>query len=458
MKNWWKNFKFERYIFGILLAVEIIMSFTFLGYVHVPPVSITTAYFPVIITASLFGTGESTVAGLIFGLGSMYKASALYVMPNDMIFSPFRTSVPVSSILLSVGTRTLFGFVIGFLFSLVKRNKHKNILKVILSFIAPKIHAFFVFLAMGTLFPSSGLNYKTTFELSRNDFVIAISCVIYVMVSNAIYNSKVVTKYKEAVNDSENSIYMSSKMSIGIGIVGIFTFLMAVFSTIYFSDRMQYMLNEYGIGTTDILKHDILHLQVEFLAAMLALDFILMLIILIVYRYMKYKEYIGEMDFLTEVMGRRLFLHYCAKCQTEEYRKYIKNGWFLFLDIDWFKQINDTLGHSVGDMTLKTVAKNLYNIFEPYGAVGRVGGDEFAVIIEKEMDKDELKEKLEKFLSDISGILPDRKVSCSIGAYHFEFPMDVTELLRETDNVLYQAKANGKSCFVIQDEILKDNG
>ena len=168
---------------------------------------------------------------------------------------------------------------------------------------------------------------------------------------------------------------------------------------------------------------------------------------------MKYKEYIGEMDFLTEVMGRRLFLHYCAKCQTGEHKKYTKTGWFLFLDIDWFKQINDTLGHAVGDMALKSVAKTLYNIFEPYGAVGRVGGDEFAVIVEQEMSESELKEKLEKFLSGISGILPDRKVSCSIVAYHFEFPMDVTELLRETDNVLYKAKANGKACFVIQSEI-----
>ncbi len=454
MKNWWKNFKFERYIFGILLAVEIIMSFTFLGYVHVPPISITTAYFPVIITAALFGTGESTVAGLVFGLGSMYKASALYVMPNDMIFSPFRTGMPLNSILLSVGTRVLFGFLIGLLFSLAKKSRYKNIFVCILSFIAPKIHAFLVFLAMGILFPSSGLNYRTTFELSKNDVVIAISCLAYVLLCNAVYNSEFVTKYKEAVNDSENSIYLSSKMSIGIVIVGIFTFSMAVFSTIYFSDRAMYMLAEYGIDTTYAIKHDVLHLQIEFLAAMLALDSILMFIILIVYRYMKYKEYIGEMDFLTEVMGRRLFLHYCAKCQTEEEKKYTKNGWFLFIDIDWFKQINDTLGHSVGDMALKQVAKKLYDIFEPYGAVGRVGGDEFAVIIEKEMNRYELEKKLEKFLFDISDILPDRKVSCSIGAYHFEFPMDVTELLKETDNVLYKAKANGKCCFVIQDEIL----
>ena len=76
MKTKRKQYKFDRYIFGILLAMEVIMSFTFLGYIHIPPISITTAYIPIVVSASLFGPVESTVTGLLFGLGSMYKASA----------------------------------------------------------------------------------------------------------------------------------------------------------------------------------------------------------------------------------------------------------------------------------------------------------------------------------------------------------------------------------------------
>ena len=86
------------------------MSFTFLGYVHIPPISITTAYIPIIITACLFGPAEASLAGLLFGLGSLYKASATYVMPADAVFSPFRSDFPIGSIPLSVGTRVLFGF------------------------------------------------------------------------------------------------------------------------------------------------------------------------------------------------------------------------------------------------------------------------------------------------------------------------------------------------------------
>ena len=89
-----KNAKIERYVFGILLAVEVVMSFTTLGYIHIPPIS-TTVFIPIVVAACLFGSWESTVAGLIFGLGSMLKASALYVVPDDKLFSPFRSGFPL---------------------------------------------------------------------------------------------------------------------------------------------------------------------------------------------------------------------------------------------------------------------------------------------------------------------------------------------------------------------------
>ena len=89
----------------------------------------------------------------------------------------------------------------------------------------------------------------------------------------------------------------------------------------------------------------------------------------------------GEMDALTNVMGRRLFLNYCTKCQNDRDdidNKSKRKGWFLFIDIDWFKQINDTLGHG---SAMKNIMpdwgrKLVKNIFSSYGAVGRVGGDE----------------------------------------------------------------------------------
>ena len=62
----------DRYAFEILLAIEILMSFTFLGYIHISPISITIAYMPILIAGSLFGPIQSTIAGFVFGAASLY--------------------------------------------------------------------------------------------------------------------------------------------------------------------------------------------------------------------------------------------------------------------------------------------------------------------------------------------------------------------------------------------------
>lgn len=169
MNTTWETHKFEHYIFSLLLAVEVIMSFTFLGYVHIPPISITTAYIPIIITACLFGPAEASLAGLLFGLGSLYKASATYVMPADAVFSPFRSDFPIGSILLSVGTRVLFGFLLGCLFQLARKSKRKNLCKLLITIAAPKLHALLVYTAMGLFFPSLGFNFSSIFMLEKSD-------------------------------------------------------------------------------------------------------------------------------------------------------------------------------------------------------------------------------------------------------------------------------------------------
>ena len=124
-----------------------------------------------------------------------------------------------------------------------------------------------------------------------------------------------------------------------------------------------------------------------------------------------------------------------------------------FVHVGWFKQINDTFGHSVGDTTLRSIARILQKTFAGSAAVGRVGGDEFAVMIDQPLTKEELEKKLADYLEEISHILNEVKVSSSIGACHFIFPHDMSELLRKTDEVLYEAKRNGRACFVIRDEL-----
>lgn len=408
-QNKWKHLKFEKYVFVLLLAIELIMSFTFLGFIHIDPISLTTAYIPIVVAGCLLGPLESTLIGLVFGLASMYKASALYVVSDDKIFSPLYSGNPIGSILLSVGSRVLFGFVIGYLFSIIKGRRYEKIGIWILSLISQWIHAFLVFIVMGACFPQLGYTGMSTFHMGINDALIALCCLFWVEVAYKIYHKERIQKYKDAVNQSLDDPYLSSKIVAISSGIGFLIICIAIFSTGYFANRSTYMLKQHRVHVTRTI----------------------------------------EIDSLTGVMGRRLFLQHCQNIQSDQ-RIHGHQGWFLFLDVDWFKQINDKLGHIAGDETLKKFAMFLKEQFEPYGAVGRVGGDEFAVMIEEEMSQEVLEKELEQFFQNISGIQKEVTVSCSIGVYRFTYPKMIKELLTKTDEILYEAKANGRGCFVIR--------
>lgn len=120
------------------------------------------------------------------------------------------------------------------------------------------------------------------------------------------------------------------------------------------------------------------------------------------------------------------------------------------MDADYFKDINDTYGHAAGDTVLKAIAANLQAVVGEDGKVGRIGGDEFAVMIEEPLSQQELEQRLDQFLEKISPSLSDKKVSCSIGACQFVFPRDVSLLLEEADAMLYRAKENGRACHAMK--------
>ena len=125
-------------------------------------------------------------------------------------------------------------------------------------------------------------------------------------------------------------------------------------------------------------------------------------------------------------------------------------GWFLFLDVDNFKQINDSLGHAAGDIALKSVANKLRTFFDGSGVVGRLGGDEFAVMVEQPLSRSEMESRLNRFLESLPAAEPQGRLSCSIGALCFTFPQEADCLLSETDVLLYQAKEKGKGCYIMK--------
>lgn len=450
-KKIWGDSCFERYFFSILVAVELLMSFTFLGYIHIPPISITIAYLPILVAGCLFGPAQSVTLGLVFGMASMYKASASYVMPADGVFSPFLSGAPISSLLLSVGTRVLFGLIVGIAFQFAGKGKYRRLLSGMISAIAPKVHSLIVYTAMGILFPELGYHSGSAFHWDWDDGIFAAVCVAVVLLLQEAYQSDTVQNFKKCIDQSIKNPYSSGKMNLFFVTFEFFLFCMAVSAAVYFSQRESYMLGQHGVEVSELIASDFLHLQIQFLVASLSLNVISVILLFAIYRYMSYKEYRGEMDELTGVMGRRIFLYHCEKAQKTNGTGSKRTGWFLFVDADYFKQINDNFGHSVGDKVLQEIGGNLQNIFGDKGKVGRIGGDEFAVMIEKTMAKQELQHRLDQFLKVISGTLPGRKVSCSIGAYQFAFPKEVKEIMAETDRMLYEAKEKGRACYVVRE-------
>jgi diguanylate cyclase (GGDEF)-like protein len=126
----------------------------------------------------------------------------------------------------------------------------------------------------------------------------------------------------------------------------------------------------------------------------------------------------------------------------------------MFLDLDGFKPVNDTFGHPKGDAVLKSVAQRLVKEVGPFGHVGRMGGDEFAIVIKDAQSRrmvETLAERLigaiaEPFHLDKAEIRIGVSIGCAFG------PVDgqsVDDLIQKADLALYQAKAQGRGtcCF-----------
>lgn len=451
IRNRWKDARFDRYVWASLAAIELLMSFTFLGYIHLPPISITIAYLPLLVAGCIYGPAQAASIGLVFGLASMFKASASYVLPADAVFSPLVSGAPVSSVLLAVGTRALYGAVIGAAYSLAKKSRRSRWWIGLLTVAAPKMHSLFVYTAMGILFPELGYNSLSAFRWKMNDAVFAAVCLATVEILWALYQSEAVQNVRLCIDQSIHNPYAPERMHVFFAAFEGFIVCMALLAAFYFSERLSYMLGQYGIEVSLTMSRDLLFLQLQFLFSFLALNVISIIALLSMYQYMSYKKFRGDLDELTGVMGRRMFLACCERVQKPEGSGRERNGWFLFVDADYFKQINDTFGHAVGDQVLRSIASNLQDAFGADGAVGRIGGDEFAVMVDKALPKAEIERRLDRFLGAVAQTLPEKTVSCSIGAFPFAAPQNVKQLMAEADEMLYQAKEKGRACYVVKE-------
>ncbi|MBM0492738.1 EAL domain-containing protein [Aeromonas jandaei] len=162
-------------------------------------------------------------------------------------------------------------------------------------------------------------------------------------------------------------------------------------------------------------------------------------------------------DPLTQLPNRALLMNHLNHAMTH-YNRYKSPGFaVIFIDVDHFKQINDTLGHSAGDQLLKEVSRRLQTCIRQNDLVARLGGDEFVIYLDSSKNDDDISPVLNRIISRLS--YPFRllgnelSITVSLGvSIASEQTTDISQLLHQADLAMYQAKRNGRSRIVSYSE------
>lgn len=173
-------------------------------------------------------------------------------------------------------------------------------------------------------------------------------------------------------------------------------------------------------------------------------------------------KYLATYNAMTKTLTRQAFFEQSQK-QHEKFQKEEKIYTVCIVDIDNFKSINDTYGHAGGDKVLTSFGQILNQVFTEKSIIGRIGGEEFALFINGDVNKtkaiiEELQETIAK--SNILFENKNIKFTVSVGVYENNMldTVSLEESLSLSDKALYHAKHTGKNKMVIfSDDLLKNN-
>lgn len=174
--------------------------------------------------------------------------------------------------------------------------------------------------------------------------------------------------------------------------------------------------------------------------------------------YVRELKKLAHYDPLTDLPNRVLLMDRIEVAIAEARREGTKVA-VLFVDLDNFKVVNDTLGHDMGDRILSQVAKRLKGVFRDVDTVARFGGDEFVIVVPKVKDIGAVVAIVEKVLGifntpfTIDG--EEIFLSTSVGvALYPDNGEDPSTLIKNADIAVYKAKGEGKNCFAFWSEEL----
>ena len=163
----------------------------------------------------------------------------------------------------------------------------------------------------------------------------------------------------------------------------------------------------------------------------------------------------ATLDALTGFNNRRQ-LEERIKQEVSSAKRQKRNLCAIMTDVDFFKSANDTYGHAVGDLVLKTIAKVIKMQLRDYDIAGRYGGEEFSIILpytklsEAQMVAERLRKAVEKtkiYISKVNSDVTEKNigVTISLGVAEYSPDDDENTLLQKADKALYKAKENGRN-------------
>ncbi len=157
----------------------------------------------------------------------------------------------------------------------------------------------------------------------------------------------------------------------------------------------------------------------------------------------------ATIDELTGLWNRRHFFQ-LARHELERARRYAQPFSFMILDLDYFKKVNDTLGHAAGDATLQHIAALLTKTLRDVDISGRVGGEEFGILMPNTELQDGVMvaERLRKVIENTPPRYEGKKIHCTVSFGVTAYEKGTTsldELYKTADKALYEAKESGRN-------------
>jgi len=127
----------------------------------------------------------------------------------------------------------------------------------------------------------------------------------------------------------------------------------------------------------------------------------------------------------------------------------------FYVDIDRFKQVNDTHGHAIGDALIRAFAARIGSKVRASDVIARIGGDEFTLFIEGARDEDYIRRIADKLVAalgrpfelDGKTVVVSVGASIGVGLWHGEGPMNADRLIASADTLLYEAKQGGRGTY-----------